>query len=381
MKRTHYLERIAQQLEVHPVCALLGPRQVGKTTLAHMFAEHKANLIFFDLENPFHLARIENPMLALGDYLNHFIVIDEVQLRPDLFPILRVLADDPLNHSKYLILGSASRDLLKQSSESLAGRIGFIEVSPFSLDEVSLGEELWVRGGFPKSYLSVSNETSFLWRQEYITTYLERDIPMLGFQIPPAHIRRFWLMLSHYHGQMFNASEIGRSLSISDHTAKRYLDILAGTFMIRILQPWFENLSKRQVKTPKIYFRDIGIFNGLIGLKSKSDMDTYPKLGALWEGFAMEQMTQHLELRAEDCFFWGTQGGAEIDLFFIKNGKRYGIEFKYSEKPKITPSMRIAQEDLQLEHLFVVFPGKEGFPLEKNITVISLHQLKQVQLV
>jgi predicted AAA+ superfamily ATPase len=379
MERRKYLKNIGMHFRVHPACAILGPRQVGKTTLAKMFLEHDspANFHFFDLENPLDLARIENPMLALSKLTDKLIIIDEVQRAPELFPVIRVLIDDKQRKQKFLILGSASRDLIRQSSETLAGRIGYMELMPFSLDEVDHDSEiLWLRGGFPLSYLAKTDEDSFLWRQSYIATFLERDIPNLGFQIPPQQMRRFWLMLVHYHGQIFNAHELGKSLGISDHIVRKYLDILAGTFMIRILLPWYENLEKRQIKSPKIYFRDSGILHALIGIRNQIEMDTYPKMGSFWEGFALEEIIRQTEANSEECYFWGTQSQAELDLLILKNGKRTGYEFKYSDAPKITPSMRIACEDLKLDHLYVVYPGSATFSLSEKITARGLTDKK-----
>jgi len=374
--RSKYLKLIELQFRVHPACGILGPRQVGKTTLAKMFLEQhfQENFRFFDLENPLDLARLENPMLALSKLTHQLIVIDEIQRRPDLFPIIRVLIDEKEKRRKFLLLGSASRDLIRQSSETLAGRIGYLELMPFSLDEVDHNSVLlWLRGGFPLSYLASSDEDSFLWRQSYISTFLERDIPNLGFQIPPQQMRRFWLMLVHYHGQIFNASELGKSLGISDHMVRKYLDILSGTFMVRILLPWFENLGKRQVKSPKIYFRDSGILHALLGIRNEAEMDVHPKMGSFWEGFALEEIIRQTGASSEECYFWGTQAKAELDLLIIKNSKRIGYEFKYTDHPKITPSMRIACEDLKLEHLYVIYPGAETFPLAEKITARSLY--------
>ncbi|OGN54419.1 MAG: hypothetical protein A2Y28_04855 [Chlamydiae bacterium GWC2_50_10] len=375
MERRKYLKTIEMHFRIHRACAILGPRQVGKTTLAKMFLDHVSpkSFHFFDLENPLDQARMENPMLALSKLTDRLIVIDEIQRAPELFPVIRVLIDDKQKQQQFLILGSASRDLIRQSSETLAGRIGYMELMPFSLDEVDHDSELlWRRGGFPLSYLANSDEESFLWRQSYIATFLERDIPNLGFQISPRQMRRFWLMLVHYHGQIFHASELGKSLGISDHMVRKYLDILAGTFMIRILLPWHENLEKRQIKSPKIYFRDSGILNALIGIRNQAEMDTYPKMGSFWEGFALEEMIRQTEAASEECYFWGTQSKAELDLLILKNGKRIGFEFKYTDAPKITPSMRIACEDLNLDHLYVVYPGTETFALSENITARGL---------
>jgi len=377
MKRTNYLKDIDTHFRVHPVCAILGPRQVGKTTLAKMYVEKYApeGAYFFDLENPLDLARLENPMLALESVTQPLIVIDEIQRKPELFEILRVLVDQEKKDRIFLILGSASRDLIRQSSETLAGRIGYIELPPFSLVETKKTEKLWLRGGFPRSYLASNDSGSYLWRQNYISTFLERDIPALGFDIPAQQMRRFWLMLAHYHGQIFNASEIGRSLGVSDHTVRKYLDILAGTFMVRILYPWFENLKKRQVKSPKIYFRDSGVLYALLGITDKKQLLTHPKLGAFWEGFALEEVIRTLKASSEMCYFWATQANAELDLFIHKEGKRLGFEFKYADAPKVTKSMRISIADLKLDHLAVLYPGDEIFPLAENITAYGVETM------
>jgi uncharacterized protein len=377
MQRKKYLSEIEEQFRIHPICALLGPRQVGKTTLAQVYIEEhsKQKATLFDLENPLDLSKLENPMLTLSRLSSQLIVIDEIQRRPDLFPMLRVLADEKGKNRSFLILGSASKDLIRQSSETLAGRIGYIELTPFSLAEAKKSELLFVRGGFPRSYLASNDADSFRWRQAYISTFLERDIPGLGFQIPPEQIRRFWMMLAHYHGQIFNASELGKSLGVSDHTARRYLDILIGTFMIRLLPPWFENLGKRQIKSPKIYFRDSGILLALIGVKDASELNSYPKLGSFWEGFALEEVVRASEATNGECYFWATQSGAELDLLIVKNGKRIGFEFKYTDAPRITRSMQIASQDLNLDHLYVIFPGKESFALSERITAQGLDSI------
>lgn len=376
MNREKYLDLIDAQFDVHGVCAILGPRQVGKTTLAKMYAEKFPiqAVHFFDLENPIDLARLENPSLTLSKLESPLIVIDEIQRKPELFPVLRVLVDQN-KERRFLILGSASRDLLFQSSETLAGRIGYLELSPFSFEEAEDLDLLFERGGFPRSFLSKTDSQSYLWRQAYISTFLERDIPSLGFQIPPQQMRRFWLMLAHYHGQIFNGSELGKSFGVSNHTCRKYLDILVGTFMIRSLQPWFENLGKRQVKSPKIYFRDSGILNALLGLKKKEDIETHPRLGAFWEGFAMEQLIRIIDASQEECYFWATQSGAELDLLVLKDGKREGFEFKYTDHPKLTPSMKIAMHDLKLDHLTLIYPGKETFPLGDKMTAQGLESL------
>jgi len=375
MQRPQYLKDIERNFRVHPACAILGPRQVGKTTLARMFIENhpKDRVHVFDLENPLDLARLENPMLALSKLTDCLIVIDEIQRLPDLFPVLRVLIDGAKKR-RFLILGSASRELIRQSSETLAGRIGYLELMPFNLEEVDNTQRLFLRGGFPRAYLAHNEEESSLWRKAYISTFLERDIPNLGFQIPAPQMRRFWLMLAHYHGQVLNISELSKSMGISDHMVRKYLDILAGTFMIRILPPWHENLSKRQVKLPKIFFRDSGILHTLLGIQYEAELDVNPKLGALWEGFAIEEIIRQLHAEPETCYFWGTPSGPELDLFVLRDGKRFGFECKYTDRPSITRSMKIALEDLKLDHLIVISPGNHSFPLDDRITAQGLEQ-------
>ncbi len=377
MDRRIFLKEIEAQFQVQPVCALLGPRQVGKTTLAHMYIEkyQPEEVAFFDLEDPTDLNRLDNPMITLSALSQRLIVIDEIQLRPDLFPILRVLVDKKERQQKFLILGSASRDLIQQSSETLAGRVGYIELTPFSLVEVKNSEKLWLRGGFPNSYLAPTDQVSIVWRKNYIKTFLERDIPALGFTIPPQTMRRFWLMLVHYHGQTLNVSELGRSLGISDHIIRKYVDILVGTFMVRSLEPWFENLKKRQVKAPKIYFRDSGILYSLIGIDDNEQLQIHPKLGAFWEGFALEEIIRTLQASPEECYFWATHADAELDLLIIKNGKRLGFEFKYVDAPKVTKSMRIALEDLKLDHLFIIYPGDKTFLADHKIDGVGLETI------
>lgn len=383
IQRARFLQSIDQQFKIHSVCALLGPRQVGKTTLARQYAAayHTGTGVrFFDLEKPLDLERLAHPMLALSAEPEKLLVIDEVQLKPDLFGVLRVLIDESPIKRKILILGSASRDLIQQSSETLAGRIGFVELPPFGLRDYHDQKTLFVRGGFPVSLLADNNEQSFLWRQNYIRTFLERDIPNLGFSIPPQQLRRFWLMLCHYHGQIFNASELSRSLGVSDHTVRRYLDILCGTFMVRMLTPWFENISKRQVKSPKIYFRDTGILHGLLSIENMDMLETHPRLGSFWEGFALEEVIKQFGLAPEECFFWATHADAELDLFVLLKGKRIGFEFKYADVPKVTKSMHSALASLSLDALFVVYPGAEKFELADRVTAVPLAQIATLSL-
>lgn len=380
MKRPFLLNQIKLTYKSHSVCALLGPRQAGKTTLARMFVEefHANDAYFFDLENPSDLERLVNPMLAFSQVKETLIVIDEIQRKADLFPILRVLVDRPSNKNKFLILGSASRDLIKQSSESLAGRIGYVEVMPFSIEETHESKKLWLQGGFPRSYLAGDIEESVNWRDNYIKTFLEQDIPNLGFQILPAQLRRFWLMLAHYHGQILNLSELGRSMGVSNHTIKNYVDILVGTFMIRSLEPWFENLSKRQVKSPKIYFRDSGILHSLLNITTEEQLYNNPKVGASWEGFALEETIRCAHLSASECFFWATHAHAELDLLLHKSAKKIGIEFKYTDNPKTTKSMHIALNDLKLDHIYIVVPGNNAYLLDEKISVCGIDALENI---
>lgn len=381
MRRDTFISRISKAFRANNIVAILGPRQCGKTTLARAFIKMSKKDYreenYFDLEDTTDLSRLANPKLALED-LKGIIVIDEIQRRPDLFPILRVLIDNPKSKQQYLILGSASQELIKQSSETLAGRIGYLELTPFSLSETVNMQKLWLRGGFPKSYLAQNEGISYLWREQYIRTFLEQDIPNLGIRIPSQLLRRFWMMLAHYHGNIFNASEIGRSLALTHKTIQHYADILSGTFMIRMLHPWHENISKRQVKAPKIYFRDSGIFHRLLGILNNGALLRYPKLGASWEGFAVEEIIRHHHATPEECYFWATHGHAELDLMIIKNGKRFGFEIKYSEAPTLTKSMLIALEDLKLDRITVIYPGKNKFKIHENIIVIGLEEYIKV---
>lgn len=379
VRRTPEISLLQERLKTNPVVAMLGPRQCGKTTLAKQLISHwKLPVTFFDCENPRDLQRLEEPLLALEE-LKGLVVIDEIQRRPELFPILRVLVDRSPK-TRYLILGSASRDLIRQSSESLAGRISYLEIGGFSINHIpfSKRDRLWIRGGFPRSFLASSEKASYQWRQDFIATFLERDIPQLGLQIPAKSLEKFWSMLAHYHGQIFNASEIGRSLEISDHTAQRYLDLLSGTFMVRQLRPWHYNTKKRLIKRPKIYFRDTGILHALLYLEEKKDILFHPKLGASWEGFALEEIIKMIQLRENEAFFWGVHTGAELDLVFHKKGKRFGAEVKYTQAPSVTPSIQHALEELSLSHLWVIYPGKESYPLGKKITVIPLEEIKRI---
>jgi len=368
--RKHDIRAIAKLIKAFHVTAILGPRQCGKTTLALSFnAEHR-----FDLENPRDVARMEQPQLALEN-LKGLIVIDEIQRMPDLFPLLRYLVDSH-GDQKYLILGSASRELIRQSSETLAGRIAYYHLGGFRLSDI--GSEkitaLWLRGGLPRSFLSDTDEESLVWRQQYISTFLERDIPQLGITIPARTLRRFWTMLSHYHGQILNYSELGRSFGVSDMTVRKYCEILEGAFMIRLIQPWAVNIGKRIVRRPKLYMRDTGLFHALMSIETYDQMQLSPKLGASWEGFALECMCSVLN-RDSDLYFWRTHAGAELDLFWRWSGRNWGVECKYKDAPKLTRSMKAAIEDLELAGLWVIYPGNTRYRLAENIEVLPLKDL------
>lgn len=364
------MQRLATAVARSPIVALLGPRQCGKTTLARIFATGR-QATFFDLESQPDLMRLQNPHLVLGS-LRNLIVIDEIQERPDLFQVLRILADRPAVDARFLILGSASPDIVKKASESLAGRVEFVELAGFDLTEIGPDklDRLWLRGGFPRSFLADSAEDSAAWREGFVRTFLTRDIPHLGISIPPEAMRRFWTMLAHYHGQIWNASELGRAMGLSDKTVRSYLDILTGTFMIRQLQPWYENVGKRQVKAPKVYFRDSGILHSLLDLHDRHTLWGHPRVGASWEGLALDQVIRIV--KPAQAYYWATHSGAELDLFFLHRGRRYGMEFKYSETPRISKSMRMALDTLQLDRLWIVYPGKHFFPLEERIAAWPL---------
>jgi predicted AAA+ superfamily ATPase len=374
MLRPLFYKQIEDAFAVNPVVAILGPRQVGKTTLARDYINKNNAFLpqnYFDLERIIDLERLQTPELALSQ-LKGLITIDEIQRIPGLFETLRVLCDRPNNEAKFLILGSASTELIRQSSESLAGRISYIELTPFNYTETQNLDRLWVRGGFPRSFLAESDVISDRWRSDYIRTFLEQDIPNLGIKIAPANLRRFWMMLAHYHGNIFNASEIGNSLGLTSKTVQHYLDILCGTFMARQLSPWFENISKRQVKSPKIYFRDSGILHSLLGIDSKGSLLTNPKLGASWEGLALEEIIRYIDALPNECFFWASYGQAELDLLVIKENKKHGFEFKYTDRPRLTLSMRTAMRDLKLTSLTVIYPGDINIQLDDNIQAVGL---------
>jgi predicted AAA+ superfamily ATPase len=373
IRRQRWQAEVQRALRRGRVVALVGPRQSGKTTLARGIVDQRSAR-YFDLEDPRSLARLEEPMTALAP-LRGTVVIDEVQRRPDLFPVLRVLADRRPPPARFLVLGSASLDLLRQASESLAGRIETLAIQGFALDEVGgpALSKLWRRGGFPRSFLAASEIASQAWRQQFIQTYLERDIPQLGVTIPSTTLLRFWTMLAHYHGVIWNGAEAARSLGVSEPAARRYLDLMSSLLLVRQLQPWHENLKKRQVKAPKVYVRDSGVLHTLLGIGTERELLSHPKAGASWEGLAIEQAID--VVRPQAAHFWATHNGAELDLFMIKNGRRYGIEVKREDAPRVTPSMRVALEDLRLDHLTVLYPGSEPYKLGPKVTVVPLNRL------
>lgn len=363
-----YLIRTA--LRRSRVVALIGPRQCGKTTLARRFVQSES-VNYFDLEDPANLARLEEPMTALKP-LRGLVVIDEIHRRPELFPVLRVLADRESSPARFLILGSASPDLLRQSSETLAGRVEIVHMGGFGLAEVTLRSmpRHWLRGGFPLSFLARTETDSLAWRKNFVQTFLERDLPQLGLGIPASTLLRFWTMLAHYHGQIWSAADPARSLAVSESSVRRYLDVLTGVFMVRQIVPWHANLKKRQVKAPKIYFRDTGLLHHLLGIRSEKDLLSNPKCGASWEGYAIEEVLR--VTRPDEVYFWATHNGAELDLLLIKSGRRYGVECKRTDGPRLTPSMRIAMKDLKLDRLSVIYPGDRRYPLAERVEAVPL---------
>lgn len=382
LQRTQHLARLQMLLRDNPVVAILGARQVGKTTLAvQLRQEWPQPCHFFDLERPRDLARLADPELAL-EPLEGLVILDEIQRRPGLFPLLRVLADRRPVRARFLVLGSASPALLRQGTETLAGRLAVHALGGFSLDEVGVGNhaKLWLRGGFPRSFLAPSDMRSHDWREDFIGTFLERDLPQLGIRVGAVTLRRFWTMLAHYHGQVWNASALARNFGVNHTTIRRYLEILTSAFVVRQLQPWHENLRKRQVKAPKVYLADPGLLHALLGLIGRKEVEAHPILGASWEGFAIAQVTGLLAVRPHECFFWATHTGAELDLLVVRGRRRWGFEIKRTAAPTVTRSMRTALADLNLERLFVIHAGRHSFDMAEKIRAIALpHMLGELK--
>jgi len=374
--RLRHQARLRRLLSQFPVVGLVGARQVGKTTLARsLAAREQGRVTFFDLEDPTDETRFADPKLAL-ESLEGLVVIDEVQHSEGLFRLLRVLVDRPSNRARFLVLGSAGPELLKQSSESLAGRIVYHELPPFRVDETGGKsiDRLWIRGGFPLSFLASDEAQSAAWRAAFIRTYLERDLPQLGIAVSATTMRRFWTMLAHYHGGRWNAAEVARSLGVSAPTANSYLDALVDSLLVRKLTPWFENLKKRQVKAPKIYLTDTGLLHSLLRLRTEPELLGHPRAGASWEGFAMHEVVRALSIDWEDCYYWATHRGAEIDLLVFDGGRRNGVELKRTSAPGMTRSMHSALADLKLDRIFVVFPGGDRFRLHERVDAVGLER-------
>ena len=375
--RERHLAAVQRLLRQFPIVAILGARQVGKTTLASEILNRATSPgERFDLEDPADLARLSDVKLALAD-LKGLVVIDEIQRQPDIFPVLRVLADRRPRRARFLVLGSASPELLRQSSETLAGRIAFYSLDGFHLDEVGVDkiDRLWLRGKFPLSFLARTQAASFTWRQSFIRTFLERDLPQLGVRVPATTLSRFWSMLAHYHGQVWSSAEFARSFGASDKTVRHYLDTLHAAQVATVLQPWHENTRKRQVKSPKIYVRDSGVLHGLLGVRERRDLERHPKVGASWEGFLLRQVAEYLGATAEECFFWATHSGAELDLLWVRGRRRWGFEFKRTSSPRLTNSLKTALETLELQRAFLVHAGDKTFPLHKHVTAVAAAHL------
>jgi uncharacterized protein len=373
--RQGHIDAVEKLLKSRRVVAVLGARQVGKTSLARILERRASHSVHYDLEDTRDVARLTDPMLALAG-ARGLVVLDEIQRRPELFPALRVLADSPRG-ARFLVLGSASGDLLRQSSESLAGRIAYHELPPLGLQEVGLKvlDRLWLRGGFPRSFTARTNTESADWRRDFIRTFLERDLPQLGVRVAAAALQRFWSMLAHWHGQTMNWSELGRSMGVTDHVVRSYLDLLQATFMVRVLPPWHENLSKRQVKSPKAYVADTGLLHTLLDVEDLRQLERHPKVGASWEGFCIEAVLRQLGARPGEAYFWATHSGAELDLLVVRGKRRLGFEIKLTSSPAVTPSIRTAVKDLGLERLDVIHAGTETFPMAARVRAVPLRRL------
>lgn len=378
IRRERHIRSIQNLFRTFPVVALLGARQVGKTTLARALADSETeDCHVFDLERQQDVARLQQPELALAP-LRGLVVLDEIQRRPDLFPALRVLADRPDRPARFLVLGSASPGLLRQSSETLAGRIAYHDLPGFDLAETGADrwEQLWLRGCFPRSFLADDAAASVRWRREFVRTYLEQELPDLGIQIPPGTIRRFWTMLAHYHGQHWNAAELGRAFGVSEKTVRNYLDLLCATFLAIRLRPFHVNLQKREVKAPKVYVADSGVLHTLLDLETRDEVLSHPKVGASFEGFAIGQVCRQLHATDTECYFWGVHTGAELDLLVVRGQRRLGFEIKFTEAPEVTPAMRSALATLGLERLDVVYPGRATFPLGDRMRAVGIADLQ-----
>lgn len=373
IKRPGLLRHLKASLKRSRVTALIGPRQCGKTTLARQLVNPES-VNYFDLEDPASLARLVEPATELRG-LKGLVVIDEIQRKPDLFPLIRVLADRIPLPARFLVLGSASPALLRQSSQSLAGRVETVAISGFSLAEIGFDSNSrhWLRGGFPPSFLARTEADSLAWRKNFMQTFIERDLKQWGIGVPPAAVMRFWAMLAHYHGQTWNAAEPARALGISEPTVRKYLDILSGIFMVRQLQPWHASLKKRQVKAPKIYFHDTGLLHQMLGIRCEKDLFMHPKYGASWEGHAIEETIKATE--PDEAYYWATHGGAELDLLLIKNGRMLGVECKRVDAPRLTPSMTTALKDLELEQIAVIYPGEKRYSLHDKVHAVPFKAL------
>lgn len=380
IKRREEIRAVQTFLKRYPVVGIVGARQVGKTTLARQIVtQYKSLHTFFDLENPEDISRLSDPMMALKG-LKGIIVIDEIQKSPDIFPVIRVLADRPKAPARFIILGSASPNLLRQSSETLAGRIIYHELKGFGLNEIGINKAqmLWIRGSFPRSFLAPSLNASNEWRRAFIKTYIERDLPQLGINIPANTMYRFWSMIAHYHGQIWNYSEFARSFGVADTTVRHYLAILISTFTVRQLLPWHENISKRQVKAPKVYAADTGLLHTLLNIRTPDDLQKNPKIGASWEGFIIGGIIRQLNASPEECFFWATHGGAELDLLIVRGNKRFGFEIKLTTSPRITPSMKTALSSLKLTELIIIHAGDKTFPLGRKLRAVAFRDILQI---
>ncbi len=368
--------RLKTALEENPVCALLGPRQCGKSTLAQEFSDGR-EVRWFDLEDSGDRAALRQPELALSP-LRGLVVIDEIQREPGLFAALRPLADRRGAPARFLVLGSASPTIVRGVSESLAGRVGFVDLGGLNLAEVGpkARDELWLRGGFPRSFLATTDTASARWRNDFLRTFLEQDLPQLGVRTAAETLRRFWTMIAHFHGQVWNGAEFARALSASEPTARHYLDLLCGTYMVRRLQPWHTNLGKRELKAPKIYVRDSGLLHSLLGITDRDGLLSHPKLGASWEGFALEQILA--ACGAEDTYYWATHNGAELDLVLFRRGKAWGVEFKVGDGPTMTKSLQIALGDLKLERAWIVHAGTKTYPVHERVDALPLGKLREL---